>query len=245
MKKSILKLAMMFIAILASVTFLSSCGPDEPEPTSGPTPPNSLVGTWGIPEDDDYIYMMFCANGVAYEFSKCDTHGADVDKYEYVYNEKDNKVIFIEGHEVATIEIISLTEDKLIFKNVEGEFTVAKKVTSPFTEAQLERYYKGDTPSSNSIVGTWKYSWDVGYVQMKFNSDGTGVYVEYDYDNDEGQYEYFTASFRYTYDRTKGKIDINYHNNEEGDWHNEWKIEWLDDKKFYSDWDGGSVWVKQ
>lgn len=241
--KTFLKLAMMFIAIIISFTSLSSCGPD-PEPTPAPNPvTSSLLGTWGIPEDDDYVYMMFCANGVAYEFSKCDTHGADVDKYEYVYNEKDNKVIFIEGHEVATIEIISLTEDKLIFKDVEGEITVAKKVNSPFTEAQLERYYKGDTPSSNSIVGTWKYSWDDGYVQMRFNSDGTGVYVEYD--NDEGQYEYFTASFRYTYDRTKGKIDINYHNNEEGDWHDEWKIEWLDDKKFYSDWDGGSVWVKQ
>ena len=34
--------------------------------------------------------------------------------------------------------------------------------------------------SGNSIVGTWRMDFSVGYELMTFRSDGTGILIEYD-----------------------------------------------------------------
>lgn len=58
--------------------------------------------------------------------------------------------------------------------------------------------------NTTSIVGTWKCTWNGGYHQITFNSDGTGreVYVDkYDQEIDE---------FRYTFDASTGNCVISF-----------------------------------
>ena len=57
-------------------------------------------------------------------------------------------------------------------------------------------------PISVSIVGTWKYTWDSGYMLLTLNADGTGTSREWDH----GRWEEPGEAISYTY--SDGKLHI-------------------------------------
>lgn len=58
--------------------------------------------------------------------------------------------------------------------------------------------------SANPIVGTWKFTWDGGYEQITFYSDGTGREEYLD------KYDHEIYEFRYTFDASTGNCVISY-----------------------------------
>ena len=51
-----------------------------------------------------------------------------------------------------------------------------------------------DGQGSGSIIGTWGYNLDTGYVHITFNEDGTGSEDEYDADGGMGEGYLYSAS---------------------------------------------------
>lgn len=139
----------LFVALAAVVTglYLVSCGDDNDDENGGGNSATSqLVGTWQTVEDDgDVWYYMFCANGVAYDFSEDGSYGLEVDKQTYVYNEQSGKIIFVDGDESWVDQVLSISDTKLVIFSVSGSYTetnVFTKVNSPYTADMLERIYQ-------------------------------------------------------------------------------------------------------
>ena len=57
-----------------------------------------------------------------------------------------------------------------------------------------------DGQGSGSIIGTWGYNLDTGYVHITFNEDGTGSEDEYDADGGMGEGYLYSASFSWRQD---------------------------------------------
>lgn len=139
----------LFVALAAVVTglYLVSCGDDNDDENGGGNSATSqLVGTWQTVEDDgDVRYYMFCANGVAYDFSEDGSYGLEVDKQTYVYNEQSGKIIFVDGDDSWVDQVLSISDTKLVIFSVSGSYTktnVFTKVNSPYTADMLERIYQ-------------------------------------------------------------------------------------------------------
>ena len=66
--------------------------------------------------------------------------------------------------------------------------------------ASCDKDDEDDGQGSGSIIGTWGYNLDTGYVHITFNEDGTGSEDEYDADGGMGEGYLYSASFSWRQD---------------------------------------------
>lgn len=147
-------LAICLMAVLTGFYFLS-CSNDD-DKNDEPKGSSTIVGTWVSSYMDSYSgydeeYVMFCADGTLYEFEEDRSHGVDyveVDKMEYVYNEAKNTLTILENGYAFTIDVLSLTDTKLILAESSGSgYETYEKVKSPYSQAQLEKFYQAQESS--------------------------------------------------------------------------------------------------
>lgn len=143
----------LFVALTAVVTglYLVSCGDDKDDDNGGGAPTSQLVGTWKMVEDDGYVwYYMFCANGVAYDFSEDASYGLEVGKNTYVYNEQSGNILFVDGEYSYIDKVLSISDTKLVLLSTTSgtETWVFTKVNSPYTAEMLEKFYQAQRSTS-------------------------------------------------------------------------------------------------
>lgn len=141
MKKYYL-IATCLFAVLTGVYF-TSCDKDDDDN-------NALVGTWleGSSGNDMY-YVSFFSDGTGYAYEVYTGSGQsyldDVDSFTYNYDEKNNILNAYyndgSGSSVRLFEIVSITNDVLIFKRQGYSYTYTyTKVKAPVTKQELAQY---------------------------------------------------------------------------------------------------------
>lgn len=217
-------LFLVFLTAIMSGLYLVSCGSDsDGDGDSGNggsgdggqgSTTSSIIGTWETSISGSVKQtVMFCANGIGYAFDDS-SWGFGVDKFEYIYNVKTEKIniIFWNGQtEVYEIEAIE-NGKMIIIRDLDSSKYFCKKINSPYTANQLEKlfqklyggndnYKSDDIITASSFVGTWLNT---------SNSDGTeeeeytmfcanGIaYVYY-----EGSYGLNVDKFSYIYNAEK------------------------------------------
>lgn len=206
--------------------YLISCGGDGDGDSGnggsgdgGGSTASSIIGTWEMSISGRVEHtVMLCANGIGYAFDD-NSWGFNIDKFEYIYNKKTEKIniIFWNGQtEVYEIEAIE-NGKMIIIRDLDSSKYFCKKINSPYTANQLEkifqkRYGSDDSDNSDeggggiitasSIIGTWlntSYSDGTEECTM-FCADGT-AYIYY-----EDSYGFEVEKYSYIYNAEKGKI---------------------------------------
>lgn len=226
--------------------YLISCGGDGDGDSGnggsgdgGGSTASSIIGTWEMSISGRVEHtVMLCANGIGYAFDD-NSWGFNIDKFEYIYNVKTEKIniIFWNG-QTEVYEIEAIGNDKMIIiRDLDSSKYFCKKINSPYTANQLEkifqkRYGSDDSDNSgeggggiitaSSIIGTWlntSYSDGTEECTM-FCADGT-AYIYY-----EDSYGFEVEKYSYIYNAEKGKII----------WiENESSVTWSDDVKVLTD----------
>lgn len=219
-------LFLVFLTAIMSGLYLISCGGDGDGDSGnggsgdgGGSTASSIIGTWEMSISGRVEHtVMLCANGIGYAFDD-NSWGFNIDKFEYIYNKKTEKIniIFWNGQtEVYEIEAIE-NGKMIIIRDLDSSKYFCKKINSPYTANQLEkifqkRYGSDDSDNSDeggggiitasSIIGTWlntSYS-DGTEEYTMFCADGT-AYIYY-----EDSYGFEVEKFSYIYNAEKGKI---------------------------------------
>lgn len=219
-------LFLVFLTAIMSGLYLISCGGDGDGDSGnggsgdgGGSTASSIIGTWEMSISGRVEHtVMLCANGIGYAFDD-DSWGFNIDKFEYIYNKKTEKIniIFWNG-QTEVYEIEAIGNDKMIIiRDLDSSKYFCKKINSPYTANQLEkifqkRYGSDDSDNSDeggggiitasSIIGTWlntSYSDGTEECTM-FCADGT-AYIYY-----EDSYGFEVEKYSYIYNAEKGKI---------------------------------------
>lgn len=220
-------LFLVFLTAIMSGLYLISCGGDgdgdsgnggSGDGGQGSTT-SSIIGTWEMSISGSVEHtVMFCANGIGYIFDD-ESMGFNIDKFEYIYNVKTEKIniIFWNG-QTEVYEIEAIGNDKMIIiRDLDSSKYFCKKINSPYTASQLEKIFQkkygsddsdnsdeggGGIITASSIVGTWlKTSNSDGSEEYTmFCADGT-AYIYYE-ESDGFEVE----KFSYIYNAEKGKI---------------------------------------
>lgn len=219
-------LFLVFLTAIMSGLYLISCGGDGDGDSGnggsgdgGGSTASSIIGTWEMSISGSVEHtVMLCANGIGYAFDD-DSWGFNIDKFEYIYNKKTEKIniIFWNG-QTEVYEIEAIGNDKMIIiRDLDSSKYFCKKINSPYTANQLEkifqkRYGSDDSDNSDeggggiitasSIIGTWlntSYSDGTEECTM-FCADGT-AYIYY-----EDSYGFEVEKYSYIYNAEKGKI---------------------------------------
>ena len=219
-------LFLVFLTAIMSGLYLISCGGDGDGDSGNGGPgdggqgstTSSIIGTWEMSISGSVEHtVMLCANGIGYAFDD-DSWGFNIDKFEYIYNKKTEKIniIFWNG-QTEVYEIEAIGNDKMIIiRDLDSSKYFCKKINSPYTANQLEkifqkRYGSDDSDNSDegggiitasSIIGTWlntSYSDGTEECTM-FCADGT-AYIYY-----EDSYGFEVEKYSYIYNAEKGKI---------------------------------------
>lgn len=223
------KFRYLFLILLTAIMsglYLVSCGSDGDGDSGnggsgdgGGSTASSIIGTWEMSISGSVEHtVMLCANGIGYAFDD-DSWGFNIDKFEYIYNKKTEKIniIFWNG-QTEVYEIEAIGNDKMIIiRDLDSSKYFCKKINSPYTANQLEkifqkRYGSDDSDNSDeggggiitasSIIGTWlntSYSDGTEECTM-FCADGT-AYIYY-----EDSYGFEVEKYSYIYNAEKGKI---------------------------------------
>lgn len=219
-------LFLVFLTAIMSGLYLISCGGDGDGDSGnggsgdgGGSTASSIIGTWEMSISGSVEHtVMLCANGIGYAFDD-NSWGFNIDKFEYIYNVKTEKIniIFWNG-QTEVYEIEAIGNDKMIIiRDLDSSKYFCKKINSPYTANQLEkifqkRYGSDDSDNSDeggggiitasSIIGTWlntSYSDGTEECTM-FCADGT-AYIYY-----EDSYGFEVEKYSYIYNAEKGKI---------------------------------------
>lgn len=130
-------------AVLTGLYFVSCDNKDDSESGSS----SDIVGTWENEYDDEYDdeeFVMFCADGTCYLCEECSTHGLEVEKGAYIYSSTKETLSMFFGDEVEKYDVISISKTKMILRYSNyysggSEIINLRKITSPYTAAQLEK----------------------------------------------------------------------------------------------------------
>lgn len=220
-------LFLVFLTAIVSGLYLISCGGDgdgdsgdggSGDGGQGSTT-SSIIGTWEMSISGSVEHtVMLCANGIGYFFDE-ESYDFNIDKFEYIYNKKTEKIniIFWNG-QTEVYEIEAIGNDKMIIiRDLDSSKYFCKKINSPYTASQLEKIFQkkygsddsdnsdeggGGIITASSIVGTWlKTSNSDGSEEYTmFCADGT-AYIYYE-ESDGFEVE----KFSYIYNAEKGKI---------------------------------------
>lgn len=219
-------LFLVFLTAIMSGLYLISCGGDGDGDSGnggsgdgGGSTASSIIGTWEMSISGRVEHtVMLCANGIGYAFDD-NSWGFNIDKFEYIYNVKTEKIniIFWNG-QTEVYEIEAIGNDKMIIiRDLDSSKYFCKKINSTYTANQLEkifqkRYGSDDSDNSDeggggiitasSIIGTWlntSYSDGTEECTM-FCADGT-AYIYY-----EDSYGFEVEKYSYIYNAEKGKI---------------------------------------
>ena len=162
--------------------------------------------------------VMLCANGIGYFFDE-ESYDFNIDKFEYIYNKKTEKIniIFWNG-QTEVYEIETIGNDKMIIiRDLDSSKYFCKKINSPYTASQLEKIFQkkygsddsdnsdeggGGIITASSIVGTWLNTSNSDETEeyTLFCADGT-AYIYY-----EDKYGLNVDKFSYIYNAEKAKI---------------------------------------
>lgn len=180
---------------------------------------SSIIGTWEMSISGSVEHtVMLCANGIGYFFDE-ESYDFNIDKFEYIYNKKTEKIniIFWNG-QTEVYEIEAIGNDKMIIiRDLDSSKYFCKKINSPYTASQLEKIFQkkygsddsdnsdeggGGIITASSIVGTWLNTSNSDGTEdyTMFCADGT-AYIYYE-DSDGFEVE----KFNYIYNAEKGKI---------------------------------------
>lgn len=114
MKKDLLNWMTILMVAIVSVGFLS-CGDDDDDEKGGTV---SLVGTWSLNfGPNDYCLLTFNQNGTVKYQEYDDGEWEEEDTYNYTYIDGILRLTYSNGSERETIEVISLSETKLVLKD--------------------------------------------------------------------------------------------------------------------------------
>lgn len=134
----------LFAAILTGIAVITSCSDDDE---------SGIVGTWRTNHYDNSgsgygsLYVMFCSDGTLYEFEECSTHGYHAEKAKYTYSESSGKLrlVFEEYGDTYTETLdVEISGNKMIVDVGSGSHEEYKRVSSPVSKSELERYYLDD-----------------------------------------------------------------------------------------------------
>ena len=220
-------LFLVFLTAIMSGLYLISCGGDgdgdsgnggSGDGGQGSTT-SSIIGTWEMSISGSVEHtVMLCANGIGYFFDE-ESYDFNIDKFEYIYNKKTEKIniIFWNG-QTEVYEIEAIGNDKMIIiRDLDSSKYFCKKINSPYTASQLEKIFQkkygsddsdnsdeggGGIITASSIVGTWLNTSNSDGTEdyTMFCADGT-AYIYYE-DSDGFEVE----KFNYIYNAEKGKI---------------------------------------
>ena len=114
MKKYLLNWMTILMVAIVSVGFVS-CGDDDDDEKGGTV---SLVGTWSLNfGTNDYCLLTFYQNGTVKYQEYDDGEWEEEDTYNYTYSNGILRLTYSNGRERETIEVISLSETKLVLKD--------------------------------------------------------------------------------------------------------------------------------
>ena len=219
-------LFLILLTAIVSGLYLVSCGGDgdgdsgnggSGDGGQGSTT-SSIIGTWEMSISGSVEHtVMLCANGIGYFFDER-SYDFNIDKFEYIYNKKTEKIniIFWNG-QTEVYEIEAIGNDKMIIiRDLDSSKYFCKKINSPYTASQLEKIFQkkygsdnsddsnegGGIITASSIVGTWLNT---------SNSDGTEEYTMFCADGTayiyyEDSYGLNVDKFSYIYNAEKAKI---------------------------------------
>lgn len=154
-----------------------------------------IVGTWRYTFDTDgYVLWTFNADGTGryYEYDEGEIDGMET--FTYVCDEENGrlKIYFSDGE----------------YENVRFVKTSDTTITVYDLFDAIEHWVKEGSNNNNNngtqrsfMVGTWRYTFESGYVSWTFKADGTGTYYEYD----EGTIEE-SGAFSYECDERNSTI---------------------------------------
>lgn len=220
-------LFLVFLTAIMSGLYLISCGGDgdgdsgnggSGDGGQGSTT-SSIIGTWEMSISGNVEHtVMLCANGIGYSFDE-ESYDFNIDKFEYIYNKKTEKINIIFWNGTSRIyKIEAIENERMIIYNIDAQYTkyFCKKINSPYTASQLEKIFQkkygsdnsddsnegGGIITASSIVGTWlnTSNSDGSEECTMFCADGT-AYIYYE-ESDGFEVE----KFSYIYNAKKAKI---------------------------------------
>ena len=221
-------LFLVFLTAIMSGLYLISCGGDgdgdsgnggSGDGGQGSTT-SSIIGTWEMSISGSVEHtVMLCANGIGYFFDE-ESYDFNIDKFEYIYNKKTEKIniIFWNG-QTEVYEIEAIGNDKMIIiRDLDSSKYFCKKINSPYTASQLEKIFQkkygsddsdnsdeggGGIITTSSIVGTWLNTSNSDGTEEEYTmfcADGTAyIYFEH-------KYGLNVDKFSYIYNAEKAKI---------------------------------------
>lgn len=114
MKKDLLKWMTILMVVIVNVGFVS-CGDDDDDEKGGNV---SLVGTWSLNfGPNDYCLLTFNQNGTVKYQEYDNGEWEEDDTYNYTYSNSILYFTYSNGKKRETIEVISLSETKLVLKD--------------------------------------------------------------------------------------------------------------------------------
>lgn len=116
MKKNLLNCMTILMVAILSAGFVS-CGDDD-DNSIEKDGNVSLVGTWSLNfGPDDYCLLTFYKNGTVKYQEYDDGEWEEDETYNYTYGNGILRLTYRDGSERETIEVISLSETKLVLKD--------------------------------------------------------------------------------------------------------------------------------
>ena len=205
MKKYILNLMMLLMAV--STMSLCSCGDDDDDENGGSA--SFLVGVWtgyvraaGIQEN---VSVEFFSEGEVYvQFSS--SPGLEKGRYTVNTSAKTITITPLSGSLNGTSSSLVYRyeyerdgdEEELELKSDDVKWELKRIARNGGNIFQIDDNTNTTVTPSNQLVGTWRHSFSTGYVEITFNSDGTGR--QYEYDSSDRGHEYSIDEFSYSFD---------------------------------------------
>lgn len=204
MKKYILNLMMLLMAV--STMSLCSCGDDDDDENGGSA--SFLIGGWtgyvrvaGIQQN---VSVEFFSEGEVYvQYSS--SPGLDKGRYTVNTSAKTITITPLSGSWNGTSSMVYRyeyerdgDEEELELKSDDVKWELKRIARNGGNIFQIDDNTNTTVTPSNQLVGTWRHSFSSGYVEITFNSDGTGRHYEYD-SSDRG-HEYSIDEFSYSFD---------------------------------------------
>ena len=181
MKKCLMSMLALMMVAAVSLCFVS-CGDDDDDPKI------SIVGTWTFDYGDEgYCTLTFSGTATSGTMTIVSNEKGRIDTETSRYIYKDGYLYLpdLEDYdEFGAIEVISLTETKLVLRNFpdDGKCTLTRSRA---------------TEQTTSLVGTWTFDYgDEGYCTLTFSgtaTSGTMTIVS----NEKGRID--TETSRYIY----------------------------------------------
>lgn len=203
MKKYILNLMMLLMAV--STLSLCSCGDDDDD-DNGPSA-SFLIGGWA-----GYVRTTYSQQNVSVEFTSggevtvLNVSNGSLSKGRYSVNTSAKTITFSLNNSDAGLHSIVYRydyerdgdEEELELESDGEKWKLKRTVSNGGNIFQIDDNTNTTVTPSNQLVGTWRHSFSSGYVEITFNSDGTGRHYEYD-SSDRG-HEYSIDEFSYSFD---------------------------------------------